>query len=36
MTQTEYQNIADQSLDKLKQETPEGKIELTQRSIQTR
>lgn len=36
MTQNEYENIADQSLEKLKRETPEGKIKLKQRSIQTR
>ena len=36
MTETEYKNIADQSLEKLKQETPQGKIELKQKRIQTR
>jgi len=36
MTQTEYQNIANESLEELKEETPQEKIELKQRSIQTR
>ena len=36
MTQTEYEHIADQSLEKLKRETPEGKIKLKQRIIHTR
>ena len=36
MIQNEYNSIADESLEQLREETPEAKIELKQRSIQTR
>jgi len=36
MTETEYKNIANESLKELKKETPQGKIELKQKRIQTR
>jgi len=35
MTQNEYNSIANESLEELREETPSGKIELKQRSIQT-
>jgi hypothetical protein len=35
MTQTEYNKMADQSLEELRAETPEVNTELKQRNIQT-
>jgi hypothetical protein len=36
MSQNEYQNIANESLEKLKEETPQTKFKIKHRKIQTK
>jgi hypothetical protein len=36
MTENEYQNIANESLEELKKETPQTEIKIKHREIQTR